>query len=101
MLYRAAAGVDAGDGVVAGSDAGMRATRAIIRSLNCPSATLMVAASVAGQDPLEGTWISSFTGTGFAGAAFACGAFADRAPSGRDGFTVQPARKLTLQVLSP
>ena len=96
MLYRAAAGVDAGDGVVAGSDAGMRATPAIIRSLNRPSATLMVAASVAGQDPLEGTWISSFIGTGFSGAAFA-----DRAPSGRDGFAVQPARKLTLQVLSP
>jgi hypothetical protein len=79
----------------------MRVTPAIIRSLNCPSATLMVAASVAGQDPLEGTWISSFTGNGFVGGGFTGAALGDRALSGRDGFTVHAARKLTLQLLSP
>ena len=93
--------MDAGDGVVAGADDGMLATPAIIRSLNCPSATLMVAASVAGQDPLEGTWISSFTGNGFIGSGLTSAAPGERALSGRDGFIVQPARKLTLQLLSP
>src|SRR6185503_16632694 len=61
----------------------MRATPAMIRSVNCPNARLMVAASVVGHEPLEGTWISSV-----AACAPAC-------------FNFHTARSVTLQLASP
>src|SRR5262245_8484453 len=70
----------------AAASGGNRATPARMRSLNCPRARLMVSARVAGQEPLEGTWISSVTG---------CAAGLD------DSRGVHTARSATLQSASP
>ncbi len=83
---RAGAAPEVGATEGAGATAGSRATPAIIRSLNCPSAMLIVAGSVAGQAPLDGTSIDSFTGCAFAGG---------------DCFKVQAARNVTLHEPSP